>query len=92
MINKIKLIAETLCNYPYEILAIYNPNDYRIARSLLNKSIIRSQNEFSEYESVFKELEKQYGLYSVCYEAEENRLIINFRDLYSEIGNGVLCP
>ena len=91
MINKIKLIADTLCNYPYEILTIYNPSDFRIVRTLLNKSIIRSQNDFSEYESVFKELEKQYRFYTVCYEAEENRLIINFRDLYNEIGNGFIC-
>ena len=58
-----------------------NPNDFRIVRTLLNKSIIRSQNDFSEYESIFKELEKQYRFYTVCYESEENRLIINFRDL-----------
>lgn len=39
MINKIKLIADTLCNYPYEILAIYNSSDFRIVRTLLNKEL-----------------------------------------------------
>ena len=43
--------------------------------------LITTSIEHASILNVFKELEKQYRFYTVCYEAEENRLIINFRDL-----------
>lgn len=73
MLGKIKAIAETLCSYPFDVLVVFNTK--RLERFKLAEYAINSEKDLEQVK-----LSEQADVYSICYDASENRIIVNLKD------------
>lgn len=73
MLDKIKVIAETLCNYPFDVLVVFNTK--RLERFKLAEYAINSEKDLEQVK-----LSEQTDVLSVCYDASENKIIVNLKD------------
>lgn len=76
--GKIRILAETMCQYPFRVLVVRNGLDYR--RTVLSSVTVSSRKDLDTLVLPDTDLE----LYSVCYDAPENRIVVNYREKYSE--------
>ena len=74
---KIRILAETMCQYPFRVLVVRNGLDYR--RTVLSSVTVSSRKDLDALVLLDTDLE----LYSVCYDAPENRIVVNYREKYS---------
>lgn len=75
---KIRILAETMCQYPFRVLVVRNGLDYR--RTVLSSVSVSSGKDLDALVLPETDLE----LCSVCYDAPENRIIVNYREKYPE--------
>ena len=73
MLEKIKVIAETLCNHPFRVLVVFNTK--RLERFKLAEYTINSEKDLEQVK-----LSEQTDVLSVCYDVSENRIILNLKD------------